>query len=263
MAPDEPDGPIEPDGPAGPAGPVGHERVRVEGGAREVAEQGPPPPPVDAAPRAVAPQAPRSGRARRGRALRIGLLIVLAAGGGFLAGLAASDLVTVPDVLRGRAALEAEHGVELVGLLEDIIRTEAVMLAFNDELEERLEGAADEASALRSIAAAASEGVEGLEALRPSIVERTGGDRVAEVRTVYLPHLDSWIDYLAALAERPEMLLRGTEQQPYILRINATADAFRIALEGLIASGPAGEVAELAERILDDGFRSEGPAPTL
>jgi len=166
-------------------------------------------------------------------------------------------------VLRSPAALEAERDSELIGLLEDIVRTEGVMLAFNDEVSERLDGVQDEAAALAAIAEAAGEGTEGLRALRPLIVARSGGPRVEDVRTIYLPHLDSWIDYLAALAEDPGLLFTSGPQQPYLLLINSTAEAFRDALEELLESGPSERAAELAERILDDGFRSEGPDPTI
>jgi hypothetical protein len=227
-------------------------------GSQGAAEPGPPPVPPEAA---TAPVLRR--RSRRGVAVRIGLLILLAAGGGFLGGLAASDVVSVPDVLRGRATLEAERELELVGLLEDIVRSEAVMLDFNEELERRLAGVTDQATALRIVEEAASDGVGGLEALRPAILERARGDRVSAVRDAYIPHLDAWIDYLAELSVRPGMLFDGAGQQPFILRINITADEFRVALEELLEAGPSPRAAELAERILDDGFRSDGPGPTL
>jgi hypothetical protein len=228
-------------------------------------EPGPPPAPAaDLAPLgpsvSVAP-----GRRRRsllGAALTV-VMVVAAAGGGFVGGLYASDRVVVPEVLRDRAVLAAEQDAALVVLLEDIIRTEGVMLAFNDAVGKRIEGLADREAALAAIAEEASAGVGGLRSLRPIVVDRTGGARVDAVRTVYLPHLDSWIDYLAALAEEPGLLFTRDEQQPYLLLINATADAFRVALEELIEAGPSARASELAERILDDGFRSEGPEPTV
>ena len=90
------------------------------------------------------------------------------------------------------------------------------------------------------------------------MVEQRGHPAIDDVRTAYLPHFDAWIDYLSALAERPELLFADEEQQPFLLDINATAADFSDALEALLASDPVAEVAQLAERILDDGFRGMG-----
>lgn len=224
-----------------------------------VEEPGPPPAPSEADPAVTV-----SPRPRARSPWRSGVLVVLL-GVAFLAGQATAerlDVVATLATLRGDAADDGEHDGAMVGLLEDVIRTEGVMLTFNEAVGERLEGVREE-EARAIIAVAAAAGAGGLEALRPFLVDRDGGPAVTEVRTVYLPHLDSWIDYLTALSEEPALLFSRDDQQPYILLINATADAFRIALEDLLASDPSGRVADLAERILDDGFRSEGPQPTL
>ena len=205
----------------------------------------------------------RRRRRGRGRRVLVGLLAVLLVGGAaFTGGLAAADRIDVPDVLRGRAAVEAEDDAALVALLEDIVRTEAVMLAFNDTVADRLADTDDEAAALAVVENAASYGAGGLAVLRPGLVDRTGG-RADTVRDAYLPHLDAWIDYLRALSVRPELLFLDDAQQPYLLLINATAEEFADALEALLARDPSPRAATLAERILDDGFRSEGPDPTL
>lgn len=226
-------------------------------------EDGPPPAPGtrwDEAPDHASVARPR----RRWGAVALStVLIVLAGGAGFVGGLAASDRMAVPEVLRDRALADAEREADLIGLLEDIIRTEQVMLAFNDELAEPPGGPQDEQRLLTAIAGAAARGAGGLTALRPLIVERPAGGRVEGIRTIYVPHLDAWIDYLAALAERPELLLSGDEQQPYLLLINATAEDFGDALEELLVTGATERVAALAGRILDDGFRSEGPDPSV
>jgi hypothetical protein len=200
---------------------------------------------------------------RRQRRVPLPLTILLAAVIGFVVGIASADVVPLPELPWRAAPAPAEQTVRdaaLVELLEGIIASESIMLTFNDEVSERLEGATDEAVALAAIASAASEGAAGLRAARPGLLERTGDQVVDDVRSVYVPHLDSWIDYLAALAERPGLLFTRDEQQPFLLLINSTAEAFADELEALIASGPSVEVAELAERILDDGFRSEREA---
>lgn len=238
-------------------------------------EQGPPPVPV--AP-AVPPSVPSAATVwgqgpdrasvqrprRRGRILRT-LLAVLLAGGGFVAGLAAAERTAMPSPFRDRTAEVAAEEVVLEGLLIDVAASEEVMLRFNDVVEATLADAQDQAESevLRAIAIAAAEGVGGLDAIRPAIDARAGDDRLAAVRVAYLPHLDSWIDYLGALAQDPALLFTVDAQQPFLLRINATAETFGDALEALIATGPSRSVAERAERILDEGFRSEGPEPSV
>lgn len=202
-------------------------------------------------------------RRRRVRRVLAGLLaVVLVGGAGFTVGLATAGRIDVPDVLRGRAVVDAEDDAELVRLLDDVRRTEAVMLSFNDTVADRLADTDDQETALAVIGDAAAYGAGGLAALRPGLVGRTGG-RADTVRDAYLPHLDAWVDYLRALAVRPELLFLDDAQQPYLLLINATAEEFADALEDLLDADPSARTAELAERILEDGFRSEGPAPAL
>jgi len=252
---------------------VGPEDGAPDAAASDAGELGPPPAPgtrwdapaggpVDP-PAGVAPAVARPRRRRVRRVLLTVVLVVLVAGGGFLGGLAASDRMVVPSLLRADTVEDAEREADLIGLLEDIVGTEGVMLAFNTEVEDRLADAPGEDSARLVVATAAARGLGGLEALRPSVLARSDGGRVGEVRDVYLPHLDAWIEYFAALAERPSLLFEGDGQQPYLLLINATAEEFADVLEALLDEGPSARAAELAERILDDGFRSEGPTPSL
>ena len=209
------------------------------------------------------PPAPRGARRPRRRGVLRGLVVLLGVAVAFAAGVVTAERVDLPVALRDAPSSNVEQDAAMVALLEDVVRTEGVMLTFNDVVAERLAGARGEEEALAIVGRAAAAGVGGLEALRPLIVGREGSPAVDEVRTVYLPHLDSWVDYLAAIADEPGLLFTGDDQQPYILLINATADAFRIALEDLLERDPSPRVAELAERILDDGFRTEGPEPTL
>lgn len=200
---------------------------------------------------------PASGR-RSGRA-RIAVLMLVAAAVGFVAGIALAGSVSLPGGLgRDPSAVASERDAGLVALLEVITRTEGEMLAFNESVGERIGDAEDQEAAFAAIADAAAEASDGLTVLRPTVVEQDGHAAIDEVRTAYLPHLDSWIDYLAAIAQRPELLFAEDEQQPYLLLINATAGQFADALQALLATDPAPDVAELAERILDEGFRGMG-----
>jgi len=198
------------------------------------------------------------------RRSRAALLVGLAAAVGFLAGLAAPGSVSLPGGLLPDASVAAaERDAGLVTLLELITRTEGEMLAFNDGVGERIREAAGEEEALEAIAAAAAEAADSLAALRPAVVDQTGHPAIDDMRTAYLPHLDSWIDYLAAIAEQPRLLFAVEEQQPFLLLINATAADFSDALMALLASEPAQEVVDLAERILDEGFRGMGDDPQV
>jgi len=258
-----------PDGAGAGSGPAGHPERRSD------EELGPPPAPFERPTSVLASPflgAPGAGGAaphgpsaepepRRRRRLPLPLTIVLAVAVGFVAGLASADVVELPEMpWRSAPAEPSVRDAALVELLEGIIASESIMLAFNDEVGERLDGATDEAVALAAVASAAADGATGLRAARPALLEQTGDQVVDDVRSAYIPHLDSWIDYLAALAERPGLLFTRDDQQPFLLLINSTAEAFADELEALLASGPSPEVAALAERILDDGFRSEREA---
>ncbi len=177
---------------------------------------------------------------------------------GLVIGFVLSEVLEVPELpWRDAAAVQSERDAQLVALLEGIVASEDIMLAFNEGVAEELRGSSDEAAALAAVAAEAAAGAEGLRAARPALVT-LGGDRVVDdVRGVYVPHLDSWIDYLAALARRPGLLFTQDDQQPYLLRINATAEVFADALEALLSTDPSPEVVGLVEGILDAGFRSE------
>jgi hypothetical protein len=233
----------------------------IDGAAGDAHEDGPPPTPFE---RIRATESPAPRRRPRGRTA-VALLAVAGAGVGLVAGLVLTGALTLPfggpsgsDAPDERAAPAADGTAGLLALLDDISGSEGTMLAFNDEVADRLQGAVDEEVALAAVAAAASDAAADLVGKRPVIVGRPGGGALDDVRASYLPHLDAWIDYLQALAERPVLLFSGGEQQPYLLLINATAVDFSEALELLLDSEPAPEVRERVERILDDGFRGFG-----
>ena len=250
---DDEQGEIAVVGASGPAGPFD-----LHG------EPEPPPNPVESAPRAAdaVDAGPASPPPRRSRPIGRAVVAVTALAAAFVAGVFATEQ-GLGRATGGGSTVADDDATAIVLLLEDVVRTEGVMLTFNDVVGEGLEGARAEEEALAIVARAAAAGAGGLEALRPIIVERDGGAPVEGVRTAYLPHLDAWVDYLAALAIDPTLLFDRDGQQPFILLINATADEFRISLETLLAEGTSDRAAALAERILDDGFRTDGPEPTV
>ena len=184
-----------------------------------------------------------------GTMLLIGLLLAMLVFGdrSFFAGLAGTSA--------------SQRQAALLELLDGIDRSELVMEAFNDGVGTAFAEAATRDDALSAAADAARTGVDALRAVRTELVPSAGDGTVDAVREAYLPHLDSWVDYLSAVADRPELLFDSTDQQPFLLLINATATTFREATEVMIATEPDEDVVELAELILDRGFRGfEGEA---
>jgi hypothetical protein len=240
--------------------------VADENGDERMDEPGPPPLPAERpsdrpAPSAGAEAVVAPTGERRRRRTRLPLIVLLSAAVGFALGLASADLVSSPELpWSGSPAGPSVRDAALVELLEGIVASESIMLAFNDEVAERLDGVTDQAVGLDAISSAAADGAAGLRAARPALLEETGDRAVDDVRSAYIPHLDSWVDYLDALAEQPLLLFTRDEQQPFLLLINSTAEAFADELEALIATGPSPAVVELAERILEAGFRSEREA---
>jgi hypothetical protein len=207
-----------------------------------------PPPPLSPPERAAA-------RLRRRRRLGTGAML--------LAGLLLAVLVfgdrTVLSGFMGTSASQREAA--LLELLDGIERSESAMETFNDDVSAALAEGATAEAAFNAVVVIARTGVEALSAVRAELVPTTGDATVDAVREAYLPHLDSWVDFMGAVAERPDILFDRDAQQPYLLLINATATTFREATEAMIATEPGEAVVELAEMILDRGFRGfEGEA---
>jgi hypothetical protein len=102
---------------------------------------------------------------------------------GFVVGLAVAEVATLPELSwRGSTAEQNERDAALLELLEAIVASEGIMLAFNDEVVERLDGVTDEAVALAAIASAAADGADGLRDARPGLLDLTGDRTVDDVR---------------------------------------------------------------------------------
>jgi hypothetical protein len=233
--------PSDADGPAGPAGPGG---------------------PVHAPAGVAAERA--AGRRITPAGIVVGVVIGLALGIP-LGAAVPSPWGAAGD---GRAAAGTDRSgprdAALVTLLEDVDRAERVMLAYDDAASRAFLGfEADPVTTLAAVAEAASEAVGALGSLRDRFVAPSGEATVEAVRAAYLPHLDSWAAYLGAVATDPGVVLDEGRRQPLVLVINATAAVFADALEDLIATAPAPEVAALAARILDQGFRRDEGTPDL
>jgi hypothetical protein len=209
----------------------------------------PPPPP--------SPPERAAARGRRRRRLRQAVLV-----------LAVVALTVVVLGERWSADLDgassgADRRTALLTLLDAIDRSELAMEAFNDAVAATLADATSLETALDASAAIASVSADELTTLRAELVPAAGDATVDSVRDAYLPHLDSWIDFVTAVAQRPQLLIDRADQQPYLLLINATATTFREATEAMIATGPDEDVVTLAEMILDRGFRGFEGDPAL
>jgi len=215
----------------------------------------PPPPPTpferEGSGRAIdapgAAQRPRRGR--RVAAVVSALLVVAVALGGWL------ELRDEGWAEQRSAAGERARDEALLTLFEDIEQSEGTMLGYYDRLRDEFDPTMGTDEVRGVIAAAAVDAAATLRGIRTRIVPLAGDAVVDDVRAAYLPHLDSWVDYLEAVADEPDLEIDRERAAPYTLVINATAQAFRVATEVMLESGPSEAVRQLAEAILDEGFR--------
>jgi hypothetical protein len=194
-----------------------------------------------------------SSRARRRRVTRVVaavLLVGAVAAGGWLA------LRDGGPTAQRPGGADQDRDAALLTLFVEIEQSERAMLDYYDRLREELDDPRlSREQVLEIIGDAAAEAVERLRETRSRIVPLAGDALVDDVRAAYLPHLDSWVDYLDAVVEEPGLETDRELATPFTLVINATARAFRVATEEMLATDPSEEVRSLAETILDEGFR--------
>ena len=144
----------------------------------------------------------------------------------------------------------------IADLLLDIDASERVMLGFQLDVRELVSGgidldAPDELFA--GLRAAGERGVVALELLRERMEDPQEDARAEAVREAYVVHLDSWVRYMAAVADDPQILLRDTSR--YTVDINRTADIFVRATEELLETADLDrELRRYAEAIVGRGF---------
>ncbi len=159
------------------------------------------------------------------------------------------------DAGQGDPAVDAA----LLAVLDDVDAGELAMLGFDDAAGAAFADAATEEEAVRGVGAAAGDAVAALGTVRDRIASPRPVPAAETVRAAYLPHLDAWIAYLAAVADDPAVLA-GDDAEPFILRINATAGVFAAALEEVVAAGVGPDVAAAATAILERGFPAQEDA---
>lgn len=222
---------------------------------------GPHPPPSEPPPtpferRAAVPAPPAPPRRRRGAVLAAAAAVLLIAGG---AALLTAREDAAPPADDAAPATDAGVDAALLALLSDVDAGELAMLGFDEAAGEAFAAAGSEEEALRGVGAAAAAAVADLEDVRARIDAPRSVAPAETVRAAYLPHLDAWIAYLAAVAADPTVLA-GEDAEPLILRINATAGVFAAALEEVVAAGVGPDVAGAAAEILERGFPAEEDA---
>ncbi len=158
-----------------------------------------------------------------------------------------------PDALSGVDAIYAR-------LLTDVDRSERVMIGFQDDIGEAFGAAGSDDDLVGTLQAIAAERRDALLEVREDLVGELDDDGAELVRGTYVLHLDSWADYMDAVADDPQVLGGEGADGGFTVVINQTADAFRRALDEQLPLDADGEVQDFAEGILDRGFRSTGDA---
>ncbi len=140
-------------------------------------------------------------------------------------------------------------------LLLDIEASERVMLGFQIEAQEAFaEGEdPDEPDAVSdAVRTAAARGLEGLAILAERLDDEQEVGWAEQVRATYVVHLGSWVRYLEAVLEDPDLLLGETGR--YTVDINRTGGDFTRAVAAERPDGLARELEQLAEDIVERGF---------
>ena len=142
-------------------------------------------------------------------------------------------------------------------VLNDVDRSETVMLTAQQGMGQALAdgGPGDDPDAvLAEISAAAGEGQRALQELRSDLAQPLDDPDAAEVRDLYLSHLDAWVRYLVAIEGDAEVLLSPDAGSALTLAIDTTGYAFADELRGGLPDGLDDEVVAVAQAIVDRGF---------
>ncbi len=166
-----------------------------------------------------------------------------------------------PDTELEPLDLDRLDGLDLVygRLLTDVDASEREMIGFQTDVGEALSGAASGPEGLAAVAGVAADRERGLLAVRDRLEDPLDDPGAEEVRQRYVEHLDSWADFMGAVAEDPLRILEQSESGATVA-INRTADRFARALEAELPDDIDAEVARFADGVLDRGFRGFGVA---
>lgn len=140
-------------------------------------------------------------------------------------------------------------------LLLDIDASERSMLGFQLEVEAAFADGQDpdDPDALDGrIRTAAAQALEELDVLRDRMQAAQDEPWAEDVRDAYVAHLDSWVRYLEAIFDEPQVLLEDTTR--YSLDISVTGAEFSRAVHDDAADGFDDEVVRFAEDLVARGF---------
>jgi hypothetical protein len=139
----------------------------------------------------------------------------------------------------------------IADMLLDIDASERAMLGFQLDARSAFEEAGDPDELDARLRSAATLGLEALALLRDRLESAQDDPWAEHVRDTYVVHLDSWVRYLEAVQDDPEVLLGDTTR--YTIDINRTGAAFVRAVEEA-PDGLDDEVARFAEDLVARGF---------
>ncbi|MFA9446000.1 hypothetical protein [Egicoccus sp. AB-alg6-2] len=147
-------------------------------------------------------------------------------------------------------------------LLTGVEASERTMLTFQEELAQTFELAEGTDltpffAAVRSVAAANAMSLAEARADLEQPLETLAAE---SVRTVYLDHLDAWLELMETAAEDPTVFGPAGDTARFDVAINATAVDFSRALEAELPDDAAPEISRHVRELLDRGFRFDGEA---
>lgn len=141
----------------------------------------------------------------------------------------------------------------LLAVLIDIDVSERVMLAFQRDVTAIFSAQNDASAMLREVSEAAEAAIQDLLLMRRLLTAAADSDGTADVAGTYVEHLDTWVDYLEAIADRPELL--GGDMTRYTLPINVTGGRFSRAVANRLDDANLDpRVEAFATAIVDRGF---------
>jgi hypothetical protein len=170
-----------------------------------------------------------------------------------------SDVEVVPP------DLDDLDGVDeaIARMLVDIDRSEQVMMDTQQAIAEVLaspDTGGDLDAAVEEVSAAAGEGQRELQEIREELTAPVeGSEEGRAVRDRYLAHLDAWVRYLVAVEDDPALLAGGGEEEPYLVAIDTTGDAFAREVRDGLPEDLDDEVREYALAIVERGFPDREP----
>ena len=162
----------------------------------------------------------------------------------------ADERIAAPNL----EGLDADD-TRLAELLLDIDASERVMLGYQLDVREAFRGDLDlddPEELLSAVRAAARTGLDDLEVLRDRLATPQPDPAAEGVRESYVEHLDTWLTYLSAIDDDPQIMLGDLTR--YTVHINRTGDTFVRAVDELLSTDVDAGLSDYAQQVVDRGF---------